>query len=430
MKESRSELTASCGATAPWCRPIESLLPLSGTNLVDRGPPGPCQSLYVHVPFCSDRCTYCAFATVADRPAQHAELVRGLLAELERCPPVSPLQTLYVGGGTPGILHPDLIAQLLQGVQARAPFGERPEITLEVNPSNVDRPRLEAWAAMGINRLSIGIQTFRDDTLSELGRHHDGHEAQRAIELIAQHWPGSWSADLLVGWARQEVSDLERDLSLLLGHSPPHVSVYGLTIEPGTPLWSRRQLGHKVCLNELQMDPLDAIWSNFLTAAGFERYEVSNFAQPGRRSQHNQVYWSNRDCLGLGPGAASTFGDLRWTNIRDTDSWLGHALGRRSTRSHVERLAAEEKLLETLGSGLRTLEGLSLEELDRRFSPHWTDALEPTLSVLEDSGHLRRENGRLRIPAESLIRADSVASSLARALGGSDLGAVPNQAAP
>ena len=403
---------------------------MSGTNLVDRGPSGPCQSLYVHVPFCSDRCTYCAFATVADRPAQHAELVRGLLAELERCPSVAPLQTLYLGGGTPGILHPDLISELLEGIRARARFEERPEITLEVNPSNVDRQRLGAWAAMGITRLSIGIQTFRDDTLSELGRHHDGLEAQRAIELIALHWPGSWSADLLVGWASQEVSDLERDLSLLLGNSPPHVSVYGLTIEPGTSLWSRLEMGHKVSLSLQQMDTFDAIWSSALTTAGFERYEVSNFAQPGHRSRHNQVYWSNRDCLGLGPGAASSLGALRWTNIRDTDSWLGNALGRRSTRAHVERLAPEEKLLETLGSGLRTLEGLSLEELGRRFGPHWVDALEPTLGVLEDSGYLQRGGGRLRIPAESLIRADSVASSLARALGGSDLGARPSQTAP
>jgi oxygen-independent coproporphyrinogen-3 oxidase len=178
------------------------------------------------------------------------------------------------------------------------------------------------------------------------------------------------------------------------------------------------------------MESLDAIWSSALTTTGFERYEVSNFAQPGHRSRHNQVYWSNRDCLGLGPGAASSLGALRWTNIRDTDSWLGNALGRRSTRAHVERLAPEEKLLETLGSGLRTLEGLSLEELSRRFGPHWVEALEPTLGVLEDSGYLQRGGGRLRIPAESLIRADSVASSLARALGGSDLGAHPSQAAP
>jgi oxygen-independent coproporphyrinogen-3 oxidase len=390
---------------------------VSRTALLDRGPLDSCSSLYVHVPYCSDRCTYCAFATVADRPEDHPRLVEGLLAELGRAPPLAPLSSIYLGGGTPGILAPELIRELLDAVRAGHTLTPDAELTLEVNPTNVDRSRLVAWSEAGVTRLSIGVQTFRDDVLAGFGRHHTGQQARHALELLASHWPGTWSADLLVGWESQDQADLQNDLALLLQAEPPHVSVYGLTIEEGTPLSKRHENGFNVTVDDEQKASLDSTWSETLGAEGYERYEVSNFALPGHRSRHNQVYWRNDDCLGIGPGASSSIGPFRWSNIRATDHWVQTALEGKTTRAHTERLAPEEKLLECLGSGLRTLDGLDTDDLDRRFSRAWRTRLQACMDMLTASGHLQQHDSRLRIPAQSLVRADAVAVALARALG-------------
>jgi oxygen-independent coproporphyrinogen-3 oxidase len=369
--------------------------------------------VYVHVPFCRDRCTYCAFPTVRDDPAAHAELIHAILAEAARQPVSSPLQTLYLGGGTPGLLTPGELKRLLSGLEALRPRQADAEVTLEVNPSNVTPERLRDWERLGITRLSLGVQTFQDDVLKRLARLHDAADARAALDTLADAWPGSWSADLLVGWAGQTESALNSDLEELLARRPPHISVYGLTIEPQTPLASMQAAGRTTVVSPEKAARFDSIWADRLQAGGYERYEISNFALSGHRSRHNQVYWANAGYLGLGPGASSSVHPLRWSNFRDLDAYLDAIRTGKTARERAERLDPAGRLLETLAVGLRTLDGLPLSELDRRFGPAWRERVGQ--SGL-DGGPLRLEAGRLVLSEADRVRVDRVVADLANAL--------------
>lgn len=382
--------------------------------LHDAGPPRPIGSLYVHVPFCRDRCTYCAFTTLRDVPAWHAPLLAGLIRRLSAWHPPGPLRTLYLGGGTPALLDPDALGALLECARSCCAFDRQIEITLECNPSNVNPESVAAWAALGITRLSLGVQTFDDHALAHLARLHDGDDARQALAHIADHWPGTWSADLLVGWHGQTVAALLRDLDELLAFRPPHVSVYGLTVEPRTPLAVLQRLGRERVVSEALHPDLDAAWTGRLEAAGLQRYEASNYARPGQASRHNLAYWANEDYLGLGPGAASSLHPRRWVERSDTRAWMDAALAGHGLRAACERLAPSQRLLESLAIGLRTRAGLALGELDRRFGPGWRERLLPAADPLLQSGLLVLD-AALRLPPAELPRADAVVRALAAA---------------
>ncbi len=369
--------------------------------------------MYVHVPFCRDRCTYCAFPTVADDPYAHEPLVDALLGEAARAPIAAPLRTLYLGGGTPGLLAPHLIERLVTGLRAHGPWAPEAEVTIEVNPANVTAETLRAWTGCGINRLSVGVQTFRNDALRELARRHDAEAARRALSLVADRWSGSWSADLLIGWRGQEVSDVRRDVEQLMRWEPPHVSIYGLTIEPRTALEARARRGHVVAAPESLHAEMDDTWSAVLHERGYERYEVSNFARAHHRSQHNQAYWANGSYLGLGPGAAGSVHPFRWRNLADPTEYVARIADGRPVREFAERVSPQARLLESLAIGLRTRDGLGTDELDRRFSPAWRTVVEDAAAPLLDQGILQLDDATLRLPPAELVRADRVVSEIA-----------------
>ena len=383
-------------------------------ELVDHGPDRDVAHVYVHVPFCRDRCTYCAFPTVPDRPTDHALMVASLLAEEALAERVAPVGSLYLGGGTPALLDARLIATLVSNIGRSNGADSRSEITLECNPNNITHSALESWAESGVNRLSVGIQTFDSGRLKAFARHHDGSQAHLALDLVLAHWTSTWSADLLVGWSGQTTKQLEADLAALMTHYPPHVSVYGLTVEPRTPLARLRDRGTSVTVGDDDALEFDRIWCDALEAHGLERYEVSNFARPGHRSHHNEAYWFGHDYLGLGPGAGSSRGTLRWSNRHDTRDWLDALEHGRSPRERVERLGPEDRLLELLGSGLRTRDGLDKAELDRRFSPAWRAFVLPAAQPLIDQGVLRNTETRLTLSHGQLVRVDRVLAELVR----------------
>jgi oxygen-independent coproporphyrinogen-3 oxidase len=226
--------------------------------------------------------------------------------------------------------------------------------------------------------------------------------------LIGGSWAGTWSADLLVGWSGQTPAHLAGDLDTLLSFSPPHVSIYGLTVEPGTPLARQAALGGIVQVDREAASDLDELWTKRLVDSGLERYEVSNFARPGHECIHNQAYWHGHAYRGLGPGASSSEGPWRWTNRRDVTGWMAAARDGLSVREHVETLTAEQRLLELLGSGLRTLEGLSPARLDERFSPSWRPPLHWAAEELIANGLIQFDSERLGIAPEALSRADRI----------------------
>lgn len=389
-------------------------------RLRDAGPPRPPDSLYVHVPFCRDRCTYCAFPTVRDRPERHAALVSALRARAAASSFPAPLTTLYLGGGTPALLAPELLRQLLDGIREHVIFDPKIEITLEANPANITADALAAWAALGVTRVSVGVQTFADESLRRLARLHDADDARCALRLLATTWRSTWSADLLVGLAGQTSRDLLADVDELLGYSPPHVSVYGLTIEPRTPLAALAREGRAVTAPAHLAPDFDAAWSTRLCHAGLERYEVSNFARPGQRSRHNQAYWSNASYLGLGPGAASSIPPFRWVEREEPEAWMAAAHARRGVRRAVERLSPGQRLLESVWLGLRTCDGVDVVELDRRFGGGWRERVLPAARALLDADVLHLDR-RLRLRPADLPRADAVGQQLAAACLAEDL---------
>ena len=383
-------------------------------ELQDIGPPGPPTAVYVHVPFCRDRCVYCAFPTVPDDPSAHAALVDAVLLEAApRREGLPPLTSLYLGGGTPGLLAPAELQRLLAGLPSRSSGAE---LTLEVNPANVDSDALSSWSDLGINRVSIGIQTFRDDVLKMLARRHDGARASQALALLATDWPRDWTADLLVGWTGQGADDADLDVRRLLEFEPPHVSVYGLTVEPLTILARQQASGVAVTAPPDSLPDLDDAWSRRLETAGLERYEVSNFARGGGRSRHNQAYWTNRSYLGFGPGAASSVHPLRWSNERDPAAYQRLVQAGRSARAHAERLTPEQRLLESLAIGLRTLDGLELAELDRRFGAAWRPLVEQAAREALPPDTLQWHAERLFLAPRDLVKVDRITAELAARL--------------
>lgn len=383
--------------------------------LPDNGPRQAGPHVYVHVPFCRDRCTYCAFATHANDAGLHQAFVDALTSESGRLGTRTGVQTLYLGGGTPALLHPDHIGSLIDGQIGSYERSNAVEVTLEANPVNITVERLASWADSRITRISVGIQTFDDGVLSSLARLHSGADARRALGLLADSWPHSWSADLLVGWGGQTLAKLRSDLDDLLAFDPPHVSVYGLTVEPRTALDRLARQGKQVTVEGDDWARLDQQVSERLAQAGLERYEVSNHARPGFRSQHNQAYWRGHDYLGLGPGSSSSQGAIRWSNRRETLAWIAAANSQLSAREHVERLQPEQRLLELLGSGLRTLDGLKLDDLDARFSEAWRSwVLQPAAPLLA-AGVMLMDSTRLRIAPAELSRADRILTELVSA---------------
>ncbi|MHC5210989.1 MAG: radical SAM family heme chaperone HemW [Planctomycetota bacterium] len=376
----------------------------------------------MHVPFCWDRCTYCAFPTVADDSTRHESLIGALIAEARQALPIGPLGSLYLGGGTPGLVHPTLLGRLNEALRALFAFKRHIEITLEVNPANVTAARLAQWEALGVTRLSVGVQTFREDVLRDLGRRHDARAARTALDQVARLWRRTWSADLLVGWHGQDQAALCDDIEQLTAFAPPHVSVYGLTVEHGTPLASRAARGLSVTAPTERLERFDDSWSDRLGSLGFERYEVSNFAQPGHRSRHNQSYWSNASYLGLGPGACSSMHPYRWTNRPDLEGYLEATRRGRGLRLTAEQLDPMARLLETLSIGLRTRDGLSVAGLHTRFGPAWEQLVRTGGTDLLADGLLSLDHEQLRIPERHLTKADRIVLDLARKTAASEVG--------
>ncbi|MCB9678835.1 MAG: coproporphyrinogen III oxidase family protein [Alphaproteobacteria bacterium] len=354
---------------------------------------------YVHVPWCRVRCPYCAFEIVTgDAAPPEAAFLDGVLADLARWRPVfdGPPGTLYFGGGTPSRVSVRTLASIAEAVK---PTGS---ITVEANPEDLGGTWLADARAAGIDRLSLGVQTLQPDLLRRVGRAH--HDGRGAIEAVASAGFASWSVDLMFGLPGQDRAALDRDLAGILAYDPPHVSIYGLTIEPETGygrLDARRAL--PVPEADAWRDMYDGIVAT-LGAAGLERYEVSNFAKPGHRSTHNALYWTGAPYMGLGPSAHGLAPDgRRWANPP-------FAAWRSGEPPEIETPDPAQRATDALVSGLRGVEGLDLA----RLAPFATDPR--TLRQLVTAGLLAHEDGHIRLTAAGFPVADAVVRALARGL--------------
>jgi oxygen-independent coproporphyrinogen-3 oxidase len=343
--------------------------------------------VYVHVPFCQRVCPYCDFAVVAARSltaAAESRYVDALLRELEARRPAfagRSLASLYFGGGTPSLLRPAAIARIAAAVrEAFAPGAEPPEVTLEVNPSTLERERLPGFRDAGVGRISLGIQSFDDAVLRRLGRAHRAEAGRRTLRACREVGFASVSIDLIFGAPGQTPTDFRRDLAEVVAFAPEHVSTYELTIEPGTPFATAAARGQLRIPADPDVRDRRALAmledaEATLGAAGWIRYELSNYARPGFESVHNRRYWERRPVLGLGVGAFSTdppaphapFG-VRRANRRELGAYLeAVAAGRSPEAAPGEVLDARTSRGEALFLALRTARGLDAARFAEEF---------------------------------------------------------------
>jgi len=325
-------------------------------------------SLYVHLPWCLRKCPYCDFNSHESKAAPpEAQYLDALRADLDAALPLvwgRRIGSVFIGGGTPSLFAPESIDRLLADVRARLPLAPACEITLEANPGTFERERFRAFAAAGVTRLSIGVQSFDDDSLRAIGRVHDAAQAHAAVQEAAEAFD-TFNIDLMYALPGQTLPALERDLQQAMSYAPPHLSIYHLTLEPNT--WFAR---HPPALpdDDAASDMLDLIVER-TAASGLQRYEVSAFAQPGHRSRHNLNYWQFGDYLGIGAGAHGKISFphrvLRQVRWREPAAYMQHALAGAAV-SNEEEVPRAQLPFEYMLGALRLREGFALRQFGER----------------------------------------------------------------
>lgn len=321
------------------------------------------RSLYVHVPFCLRRCSYCDFAVTATREPPVEAWLHAVTTELRALRaahdwPVLALDTVYIGGGTPSLLPTGMMARFRNAIAADAVWDDGAEFTVEANPETLTPELARDWRAAGVNRLSIGAQTFHEPTLQWMGRMHGVDGPARALDAARGAGITDVSIDLIFGLPARLGRDWRSDLDRTLALDPTHVSLYGLTAEQATPLGRWVAEGREVMTDEDSYEAEYRLAVETLTSHGYEHYEVSNFSRPDRASRHNRAYWQNRPYIGLGPGAHSYLEPRRYWNVRDWAEYSGRIEQDGSAVAEDEIVSGDARALEQIWLGLRARPGL------------------------------------------------------------------------
>jgi len=325
--------------------------------------------IYIHIPFCLRKCPYCDFNSLAVKPFPEEKYVTALIDEIrDRSEKFRghTIETVYLGGGTPSLFSPQTIGAILNEIIRNFPVAKEAEITIEANPCSVNREKLSALHALGINRLSLGVQSFRDACLKTLGRIHTAQEAISVFEQAGAAGFENVGVDLICGIPFQTLANWEDDLDKVIALLPEHVSAYQLHVEQGTPFYQSMERGELALPpEEIQTEMLETTRKK-LTRAGYEHYEISNYARPGYRSRHNQRYWGGKEYLGIGAGAHSflkTGWGMRRANIIDPLLYMERA----EKTGFEESLNKEEAIEEAIFLGLRQREGIDVKRFEERF---------------------------------------------------------------
>lgn len=369
--------------------------------------PCPPRAAYIHVPFCRHKCGYCNFTVLAGRD----DLTQAYLAAIERelswLETPREVETLFLGGGTPTHLSNGDLRRLLMTARRWFPFAPGYELSVEANPADIDEAKVAVLAECGVTRVSLGAQSFHEAKLRLLERDHDAGQIERAIALLRSA-VGSVSLDLIFGTPGETLAQWQADLAQALALAPDHISTYGLTFERGTAFWSRLQSGDLYRVDEDQERQMYESAIDVLTAAGYEHYEVSNFARPGHRCRHNETYWSGRGYYAAGPGASRYVHGERETNHRSTTTWLRRIVAGQSPVAESEELAPEDVARERLVFGLRRLEGVDETTFARETGYSFDALVGDVLPGLLQHGLLNRSAGRLKLTRAGLLVSDAI----------------------
>ena len=375
--------------------------------------------IYLHVPFCNSRCIYCGFCSTVSRDLRQ-KYIPALKREIqERRDFFSPLyesdriiKTLYIGGGTPSVLPPNTLQEAVTAIRETFRIKEEIEFTVEVNPDDITEDYAGSLREMGVNRVSMGVQSFKDSHLKWMRRRHDSQTAVNAYRLLRKAGFDNISLDLIFGFPLMTIKDWEKNLDKITDLNPEHISAYQMGIDPETPLERMEKTGEFSLPSQEESEEMYSLLQKKLKDGGYIQYEVSNFCKPDRHSRHNSSYWNRTPYLGLGPGAHSFIGRHREWNTSDIATWCD--LSTMQIREG-ETLSPEDVFNEILMLGLRTTAGVSLNALRNSGpqSPVFLSDLLPKLSAMESNGLITlTPDGKIKIPPGKFFISDGIIREL------------------
>ena len=369
--------------------------------------------LYIHIPFCVKKCEYCDFLSWNAEEEERQQYVAALLSEIESYREFAKgyrVSTIFIGGGTPSVLLPKQMEDILQKIYEIFELERRPEITVEVNPGTVDEEKLQCYKENGVNRLSMGLQSVKDEKLRLLGRIHTYQEFVESYELARKAGFDNISIDLISSVPGQTLQEWKEELETAAAQNPEHISVYQLIIEEGTPFYEK-YAEHPELLPDEETSREIYLWTGkFLKEAGYEQYEISNYAKPGKESRHNLKYWEREDYLGLGLGAASMVRNIRMSNTKDMRTYLERCDKPKTMREDVQFLEEPRQMEEFMFLGLRKTRGVSKKEFKRIFGREMDMVYEKALHKCLENGMLLEHKDRIFLSEEGTLLSNMVLS--------------------
>ena len=367
----------------------------------------PPRAAYIHVPFCTHRCGYCNFTVVAQRDDLIGVYLEAIEKELSSLAAPHEVDTLYFGGGTPTHLPPADLATLCETALRSFPLAPNYEWTVEANPADLDERKIEVLARFGVNRVSLGAQSFDPAKLATLERDHQPSDIERSVHLL-RGVGAEVALDLIFAAPEESMATWTSDLDAALALAPSHISTYGLTFERGTQFWNRLQKSELRQASEQLEHSMYTRAIDTLASAGFEHYEISNFAQPQHRSRHNECYWSGAGYFAAGPGAARYVDGVRSTNHRSTTNWLRRVLSGKSPIAETETLSPENRARESLVFGLRRIEGVDRNTFEHSTGFAIDQLVSEPLRRYVQLGMLTDDGNRVQLTRQGLLVSDAI----------------------
>lgn len=376
---------------------------------------------YIHIPWCIRKCPYCDFNIHVARPVPEERYTKALIKELQKRAQEPdwkgrPLRSIYFGGGTPSVISPAAIKEIIDSFRGCFNFEKGGEIALEANPEDVSGELFAELKSAGVNRASLGAQSFSEPLLRRIGRRHTGKQAVDAVSAAKAAGIENINIDLIFGIPGQTLKDFHEDLLKALETAPSHFSLYGLTVEEGTPFFRDQADGKLVLPDEETFVSMMELGAETLTEQGFIHYEISNFARPGFESIHNLCYWNGGDYLGIGAGAHSFIradSPRRWGNFTEPARYMERLERGESARSWEERLSEHEARFEFFFMGLRKLEGVLIDDYRRLFGRSLVEDYEDVIEPLIFSGLIAQDDEKVQLTWKGILVADSVIEQFA-----------------
>lgn len=368
-------------------------------------------SLYIHIPFCIKKCAYCDFLSWSGDKDQKEEYVRDLEQEIRSYKTFAAdyqVSTVYFGGGTPSILETGQIERIMGALRQTFRIEKKAEITLEMNPGTARKEKLKVYRQLGINRLSIGIQSVKNENLKLLGRIHTYEDFLESYHMAKEAGFDNISGDLISSLPGQTLEEWKEELEILIRTPLEHLSVYQLIIEEGTEFYERYG-EHEELLPDEETSREIYLWTGeYLENQGFRQYEISNYARAGKESRHNLRYWERKDYLGLGLGAASMIRNMRMSNTRDWEKYRTGCRDPRKIREEVEFLEEPRQIEEFMFLGLRKTRGVSRKEFRRTFGKDLDLIYEKTLKKYLENGMLQESGDRIFLSEEGILLSNQI----------------------